>query len=560
MRDYQNSKHAEMLVGQLLSADVAKVPAILAEIQSYRHWAHPKLAEIEADPAHPDEDRWRAQLALQHGSSDLVEPLIDILKFSRSEPQKDMAAMLLANYGADHVDDLAPLVVEAEPRHAAMLLVSLRAHRERVIPFLQRELEKEPNAAMREEEKNDLVKRQANAAVALLQLGQGERVWPLLQRRPGDPAMRTYLIHRLALFNADLGTIIQRLETEEDASANAALILCLGEFAAERFSKQDRERLIARLVALYRAHADAAVHSAAEWILRRWMPERQLAELDSQLTARKDIAGRRWYLNGQGDTMVIIHKPEVFQMGSPVDEPDRNEDTEEQHSELIPRNFAVSTKEVTVKQFRKFLDATGVSRRALKFSLKFSRDEDGPIMAVTWFEAAQYCRWLSEQEGIPEEQMCYPPLARIKKGMKMPADYLARTGYRLPTEAEWEYACRAGAPTVWSFGASEEMLDKYAWYSVNSKNKARPVGRLKPNDFGIFDMHGNASEWTHTLASPFQKDPHVDKEEQTHERERVIRGGAYYNPAPYLRSAARMKSMPDLRDTAVGFRVARTHP
>src|SRR5262249_17403498 len=125
----------------------------------------------------------------------------------------------------------------------------------------------------------------------------------------------------------------------------------------------------------------------------------------------------------------------------------------------------------------------------------------GPIIAVSWYDAAMYCRWLSEAEGIPEDQMCYPPIQDIQaavkagKGLKLPPDYLRRTGYRLPTEAEWEYACRAGAVTSRYYGASEDSLKHYAWYQLNAANRTWPVGRLKPNDLGLFDMLGNVWQW-----------------------------------------------------------------
>ena len=108
----------------------------------------------------------------------------------------------------------------------------------------------------------------------------------------------------------------------------------------------------------------------------------------------------------------------------------------------------------------------------------------------SWYNAAAYCNWLSRQEGLPE---CYEPNpdGEYATGMKIKPDALRLGGYRLPTEAEWEYACRAGAGTSRFYGASPELLGRYAWYNANSQEQAWPCGSLQPNELGLFDMLGN---------------------------------------------------------------------
>jgi formylglycine-generating enzyme required for sulfatase activity len=144
--------------------------------------------------------------------------------------------------------------------------------------------------------------------------------------------------------------------------------------------------------------------------------------------------------------------------------------------------------------------------------------------------------------------------------MKIPADFLQRTGYRLPTEVEWEYASRAAALTSRHYGLSVDLLKQYARYDANSHRHAWPCGSLMPNDLGLFDTLGNLTEWCQERAMSDQPEraatPMVDIIDDT---PRLIRGGAFGYPPKFSRSAFRAWFAPSYRGTDVGFRLARTY-
>ena len=177
-----------------------------------------------------------------------------------------------------------------------------------------------------------------------------------------------------------------------------------------------------------------------------------------------------------------------------------------QHRERIGHSFAIATKEVTVEQFQRFLKEN--PRIQVKNYEPYSPEPTCPMNSVSWYDAAAYCNWLSKKEGIPEDQWCYGPNEKgdYAEGMKLMSNAENRKGYRLPTEAEWEYSCRAGAVTGYSFGEPWELLEKYGWYVKNSPNRTQPVGSLKPNDLGLFDLHGNVWEWCQDRYEDSEKD------------------------------------------------------
>ncbi len=291
-------------------------------------------------------------------------------------------------------------------------------------------------------DRETLARRQANAAVAAMRMGDAEKVWPLLQES-SDPRLRTWIIHRLSLTGASPETIVERLHAEPNVSIRRALTLILGEYELSEFTdvvQIDQETLSQKLLELYRSDPDPGIHAASEWVLRRWGKAADLAEIDSELLASEVDASRRWYSTPQGHTMVVVPGPVEFLMGSPYTQRDRSA-FEYLHRKRIGHSFAIASREVTVAQFQEFLR----NNRTVKhnYAEKDAPEQDCPQTSVTWYEAAGYCRWLSERERVPEDQMCYPPIPEIKEGMTLPSDYLSRIGYRLPTEAEWEFSCRA---------------------------------------------------------------------------------------------------------------------
>jgi formylglycine-generating enzyme required for sulfatase activity len=222
--------------------------------------------------------------------------------------------------------------------------------------------------------------------------------------------------------------------------------------------------------------------------------------------------------NSIGMQLVLIPAGE-FTLGSPTEEVSRKEG-EIPHRVTISRPFYMGAHEVTQAQYEKVMESNPSQVKG----------ENHPVERVTWFDAAEFCRRLSETEG--------------------------RT-YRLPTEAEWEYAAQSRSEAPYCFGDDVSQLGQYAWFDKNSGGKgSHPVGEKLPNRFGLYDMLGNVSEWCQDWYAPYENVDLVDPRGPEEGSFRVIRGGTGSNSAAYCRTAVRVFSAePTHHSNWCGFRV-----
>ncbi len=233
--------------------------------------------------------------------------------------------------------------------------------------------------------------------------------------------------------------------------------------------------------------------------------------------------------NSIGMKLLLIPKG-TFMMGSPESEQGRNVD-ETQHEVTISKDYYLGVYEITQAQYEKVM---GKNPSLFQGAIVGNENAYLPVDNVSWDVVVEFCKKLSD---LPEE----------KKAGRM---------YRLPTEAEWEYACRAGSKTAYSFDDEEGLLPEYGWFSRNSSRRTHTVGLLEPNAWGLHDMHGNVWEWCSDWYEEYPKGAVSDPTGPKEGSDRVIRGGSWDYEAAHCRSANRNGRDPSFRFDYYGFRVA----
>jgi formylglycine-generating enzyme required for sulfatase activity len=232
----------------------------------------------------------------------------------------------------------------------------------------------------------------------------------------------------------------------------------------------------------------------------------------------------------------------TFWMGSPDTDAEAYKNERPRHRVTVSA-FAISRYQITRELYRALCDTSPQAWQG------DSNDARLPANNVSWFDAVSFCNALSQHAGL---QPCY----RVDSAH---VDWdRSADGYRLPTEAEWEYACRAGTTSRWFFGNDPAALDRYAWFVANAKDKVQPVGEKTPNDWGLHDMIGNVWEWCWDWYNRYRAEAVVDPTGLGNGHYRVLRGGSAWLDDPrLLRSAHRDRVVPEVRGGHVGLRCVR---
>jgi hypothetical protein len=509
------SQTADRLVADLATIPLADLPRKIRELECDRGRVEPRLrALIRSHPADP-ELRTRVAMALLP-----------------TEPSRAL--------------ELADRLLACGPEEHRVIREALRDRWVEIAPRLR---------AVHDDPGSDPGRR-TRAAAALIALGPGtaaataeaaERAWSLLRLAP-VPDPRVELLDWLVRSKVEPATLAGRLEHEPDPSVRRSILLALAEVGDGRPPAGSSPGLPARMVALYRDDPDPGIHSSLVYLLRRWGLRSEQERIDTGRAGRPR-GHRRWLVTAMGQTLAVIDPadatPGAF-TGGPR------------------RRFAIATTETTIGQYRRY--DPDHRRRAEGHHVSPPTDPDLPADAVSYDDAARFCNWLSQQNGLPPEQWCYVP-GPAAGSMVLAPDAHCRRGYRLPTIQEWKWAARAGTTTDRYFGQSLGHAADYAWFNRNSDNHAEPAGRKRPNDYGLFDALGNLLEWCTNPDPPHDEncDCRAARGADCRKVRFVsMRGGSFYQPEGGLTVTAYSPTLdrrsPEEAWRYIGFRIARSEP
>ena len=500
--------------------------------------------------------------ALQQLAMPLLDPLEATLEDdTEREAVRQAAATVLLRFGRE-----VPQVIATVLRSGPLLSYSEACGlvtggpdeiRDQVREHLIRAVAARPQLDFDETQRVRHGRARAAAACALLHLGEVDPVVAMFRDREDMEAATQFVhqAHTRGIVAAQILELVDRAGTEEEVFT---ALLALSTYPPTSLPTERATAVLDRVAADYANHASAAVHAACRYLPRVWGRHDVVDKVDQTVVPPEPPGGRGWFTVKVEDRCFtfVIFEPGCFTMGTPSGEQGRGQ-LEDEHQVQITRRFALCTREITKEEFERFLTSEHIT--GWPDITEWSTHSAAPIVAPTWYESVRYCNWLSARAGLPASRWCYEGTDRLESTGDCPYHF-DRTGFRLPTEAEWEYACRAGTITTYSFGSDATLLDRYGWSQSNSEIKTHEPGLLMPSIGGLYDIHFNCWEWCQDWYDAYPDGSVTDPVGPPTGARRALRGGCWNLGPRWGRSGCRNAHLATNRNYYIGLRLALTVP
>ena len=587
-----------------------------AEKPEARFRAAVALAEFQKQPSDLDWDRETTTFVAEQlvsanpefqpiyrkGLRPIKAKLIDSLSSlctdkSLKETQSLSAANSLADFAGDDPLKIAVLLIDATPEQYAILYPLIEKDpTAQAVSKLKEVASSLPPDDLGSVPRIAFGQKRANAAVTMLKLGEKESVLPVFNWTD-DPEALTQFIFRCKPRGIPVETLLDLLDLvsvdpmKYPKDTRYALLLSIGEYSRAEIPAHRNQKLVDQISDWYANDPSSGVHGAAGWLLRKLGEAEMITKVDRSVFPYS--TEREWFTmaveitptatsdkifklpklpNNQIYLTFIVFQSGDYEIGSDSDEAGHSTDDERElrHKVVLTRSFAVLDRELTWEEILAFKPLH------VAYMNQFKGVYSQAGYGLNWYDAVKFTRWLGEQNGLPESDQAYssPGILDISNYPReespdiedAPRDWpisLHKPGFRLPTDAEWEIAARSGSRSAFSYGSDSALLDFFGWFNANSNMKAQPPKQLRPSQRGLFDLHGNLSEWTHDYFSEFsgeiEENP-VRSTKPTIGRNRVIRGGGWGVRQELCRSAHRSSLNPSVNQYIAGIRLAISLP
>ena len=470
-----------------------------------------------------------------------IVPLLKTRFYDAQGGQKQGLAYALAKFGYGDFSYLCSTIINSPREEVDNLVTALAYHK----PASLAELKILSDQATVSSDWNQ------KARLAIIRFALGDATTALEMCRIAncpDPVQRTIFIDTLTNWQPNLTALLKPWKTTTIADFRSALACGLGGIPREQLGEDEFADAVNVLKEWFQTAGDGVTHSSAGWALRKWGVDELALKSDSQPAATQE-----WFVNTRKLTMIQI-KPGLFVPVTPGDQnPSQSQNT------TLQQLYFLSDREITFGQFQEFLQDPDCLEKDKPLDWKKQHFSvrpmlDAPIHQVNWMDAILFCNWLSHKEGLTP---CY---VRTASDQDSPEGddwelVLLGTGYRLPTELEWEYACRAGTISKYSWGNDEDLFFNYA--VIGCPTFEATAGK-RPNGWGLFDMHGNVKEWCQDRFG--NADQVGDPIENREFYRGVARGGSFREAVDVCQSDQRDQFAIPLRFVNCGFRVALRSP